>query len=200
MSKKRKSKKKVPTKSFLRKYGVPGAVIPGIIVASMLGFDYEKLIKTPPKNNPEIFATNVQVVEVSDGDTVQLEKGLPVRLVGIDAPEKGKHLYNESRVFLMEILGKKKVEVEYIQRQNDNYGRLRGYLFVNCDYENQKYCEEGKLNVSEVMVGNGMAEMIIEKSWVKLKPDYTEELKKAENEAKSKKLGLWSLHSQGKLD
>lgn len=192
MSKRKKSKKKVPTKSFLRKYGVPAAVIPGIIVASILGFDYEKLIKTSPKNNPDIFATNVRVLEVEDGDTVQLEKGLPVRLVGIDAPEKGKDLYNESRVFLMEILGKKKIEVEYIQRQNDNYGRLRGYLFVSCDYENQKYCEEGRLNVSKVMVGNGMAKMIIEKSWVKLKPDYTEELKKAENEAKEKELGLWS--------
>jgi len=131
-------------------------------------------------------------VEVEDGDTVQLEKGLPVRLVGIDAPEKGKPFYNESRVFLMEMLGKKRVEVEYIQRQNDNYGRLRGYLFVKCDYENQKYCEGGRLNVSEAMVGNGMAKMIIEKSWVKLKPDYTKELKMAEIEAQEEKLGLWA--------
>ena len=193
MRKRKKSKKrKIPSKSFLRKYGVPAAVIPGIIVASILGFDYEKLIKTNPKNNPEIFATNVRVVEVEDGDTVQLEKGLPVRLVGIDAPEKGKPFYNESRVFLMEMLGKKRVEVEYIQRQNDNYGRLRGYLFVKCDYENQKYCEDNRLNVSEAMVGNGMAKMIIEKSWVKLKPDYSEELKKAEKEAQEKKLGLWA--------
>jgi len=193
MSKRKKSKKrKIPSKSFLRKYGVPAAVIPGIIVASILGFDYEKLIKTNPKNNPEFFATNVRVVEVEDGDSVQLEKGLPVRLVGIDAPEKGKPFYNEARVFLMEMLGKKRVEVEYIQRQNDNYGRLRGYLFVKCDYENQKYCEGGRLNVSEAMVGNGMAKMIIEKSWVKLKPDYTKELKMAEIEAQEEKLGLWA--------
>ena len=42
MSKRKKSKKrKIPSKSFLRKYGVPAAVIPGIIVASILGFDYE---------------------------------------------------------------------------------------------------------------------------------------------------------------
>lgn len=71
---------KIPSKSFLLKFGVPMALIPGIIVASMLGFDYEKLLKTSPRNNPDIYGTNVRLVEA-----------------------------------------------EYVQKQNDNYGRLRGY-------------------------------------------------------------------------
>ncbi len=169
MRKRKKSKKKnIPSKSFLRKYGVPAAVIPGIIVASMLGFDYEKLLKTSPRNNPDIYGTEVGLVEAKDGDTVQLEKGMPIRLVGIDAPEKGKPFYNESRALLMELVEDKIIEVEYVQKQNDNYGRLRGYLHVECDYPNQKYCIEGKMNVNVVLVGNGMATMKIEKSFVKL--------------------------------
>lgn len=48
------------------------------------------------------------------------------------------------------------------------------------------------MNVNIALVGNGMAVMRIEKSFVHLKPDYSKELEKAENEAKEKKLGLWS--------
>jgi len=185
-------KPKIPNKSFLLKYGVPLALIPGIIIASMLGFDYEKLLKTSPRNNPDIYGTKVRLVEALDGDTVQLEKGMPIRLVGIDAPEKGKPLYNESRALLMEILGEKQVEVEYVQKQNDNYGRLRGYLFVACDYPNQEYCKDGRINANVVLVGRGMAEVRIEASFVKLRPDYSKELKQAEIKARENKLGLWS--------
>ena len=187
----KKKKVKIPSKSFLRKFGVPTVLIPGIIVASMLGFDYEKLLKTSPRNNPDIYGNKVRLVEAKDGDTVQLEKGMPIRLVGIDAPERGKPLYNESRALLLELIKNKIVEVEYVQKQNDNYGRLRGYLFVDCDYPNQKYCIDGKMNVNVALVGNGMAEMKIEKSFIKLRPDYTKELKKAEEEAKERRLGLW---------
>ena len=185
---------KIPSKSFLLKYGVPLALIPGIIIASMLGFDYEKLIKTSPRNNQDIYGTKVRLLEAQDGDTVQLEKGMPIRLVGIDAPEKGKPLYNESRAFLMEVLGAKIIEAEYVQKQNDNYGRLRGYLFVVCDYPSQKYCDDNRLNVNVAMVGNGMAKVEIEKSFVKLRPDYSKELNEAEKEAKEKKFGLWSTY------
>jgi len=188
----KKRKKQIPTKHKLYKFGVPLALIPGIIVAAMLGFDYEKLLKTSPRNNPDIYGTKVRLVEAQDGDTVQLEKGMPIRLVGIDAPEKGKPLYNESRALLMELVDNKIIEVKYVQKQNDNYGRLRGYLFVACDYPNQRYCEDGRLNVNVVMVGKGMAKVKIEKSFIKLKPDYSNELKEAEKEAKEKKLGLWA--------
>ena len=185
-------KKKIPTKSFLLKYGVPMALIPGIIVAVILGFDYEKLIKTEPRKNQDIFATNVLVKEVEDGDTVQLEKGMPIRLIGIDAPEKGKPYYNEARFFLINLLGSKKVAVEYVQIQNDNYGRLRGYLWTACDYQNQKYCQNGKINANVALVGNGLAELRIETTFVRLKPDYSNDLKKAEAEAKKERLGIWS--------
>lgn len=62
---------------------------------------------------------------------------------------------------------------------------------MKCDYPNQKYCVDGKMNVNVALVGNGMAKMKIEKSFVSLKPDYSEELKKAEKEARGEKLGLW---------
>ena len=187
----KKKRLKIPSKSFLLKFGVPLALIPGIIIASMNGFDYEKLLSTSPRKNPEIYGNRVRMVEAKDGDTVQLEKGMPIRLVGIDAPEKGKPLYNESRALLLELIEDKVVEVEYVQKQNDNYGRLRGYLFVDCDYPNQKYCIDGKMNVNVVLVGNGLAVMKIEKSFVRLKPDYSKDLMVAENEAKLKKLGVW---------
>lgn len=125
----------IPTKHKLRKFGVPLALIPGIMVASMLGFDYEKLLKTSPRSNPDIYGTEIRLVEV-----------------------------------------------EYVQIQNDSYGRLRGYLFVRCDYDNQKYCKDGRLNVNVVLAGKEMAVVKLGKTYGRLKPDYSKELRAAEKE------------------
>ena len=183
-------RKKVPTKSFLLKYGLPTALIPGIILAASLGFNWQDLIAKNPRNNQEIFATNLPVQEVLDGDTIKLTKGMPIRLIGLNAPDKGQPYYNESRAFLVKLIGNKKVKVQYAKVQNDNYGRLRGYAFVECDYPSQKFCSQGELNINVAVVGQGLAVPHFTALW--RDSVYKKELLNAETQAKQQHLNLHS--------
>ena len=183
-------RKKVPTKSFLLKYGLPTALIPGIILAASLGFNWQDLIAKNPRNNQEIFATNLPVQEVLDGDTIKLTKGMPIRLIGLNAPDKGQPYYNESRAFLVKLIGNKKVKVQYAKVQNDNYGRLRGYAFVACDYPSQKFCQNGTINLNIALVGQGLAKTKETKLW---KDNlYKKEFTAAQQQAKQQHLNLHS--------
>ena len=155
----------------------------------MLGFNYEKLIRTEPRNNLNIFATHQRIAEFIDGDTIRLETGLPIRLIGLNAPDKSEPLHNEARAFLIDTVGAKIVDIEYDRVQNDNYGRLRGYAFINCD--SGIYCRAGRLNVNIALVGSGFAKTQFGKLW--LKPKYHKELLEAEKQAKIARKNLWGI-------
>lgn len=81
------------------------------------------------------------VTEVVDGDTFRIddgsEKGVKIRLIGIDAPEtrntgrKSAHPYGTtSKNFLQSLVGAKKVRLEYDVRRRDQYKRLLVYAFL----------------------------------------------------------------------
>ncbi|MBM4284218.1 MAG: nuclease [Deltaproteobacteria bacterium] len=76
------------------------------------------------------------VAKVSDGDTVVLEGGQKVRLLGIDAPELEKEgkpaefLAHKARAELAGLVQGKKVRLEYDKLRHDHYGRVLAYLFL----------------------------------------------------------------------
>jgi micrococcal nuclease len=76
------------------------------------------------------------VVRVIDGDSLVLEGGLQVRVLGIDAPEMGKNghppdfLAYKARQFLADLTLGKLVRCEYDRLRYDHYGRLLAYLFL----------------------------------------------------------------------
>jgi endonuclease YncB( thermonuclease family) len=189
-SRKRTKKPSIPTRAFLLKYGLPAAIIPGIIIAAAYGFNWRQLINKDPHQDPKIYATHQQVSQVIDGDTIQLESGLPIRLISINAPDRGDPYFNKATAYLTDLIADKIIDVEYASNQNDPHGRLRGFAFVPC-HKNQKFCrEKGHLNLSEAMLGTGLARLSLSKSWSK--DDYEQELKEAESYAKKHKLNLWS--------
>jgi len=183
------SKSKIPTREFLRKFGLPSFLIPGIILAATLGFNWEKLAGQDPRTNPDIFGNNLAAEEIVDGDTIRLTRGLPIRLIGMDAPDKGQPMFNEAWAFLGELIDDHPVRVEYDRVQNDNYGRLRGYAFVPCWEKFKDYCQNEEINVNIAMVKSGLARVKTTVLWQK--PKYEAELKQAEEDAKSHHLGLW---------
>jgi len=72
-----------------------------------------------------------RVVKVHDGDTVTVLAGgveRRVRLVGIDAPERGQPYASASRRGLAARVGGRVVQV--IERGTDSYGRTRGRVLV----------------------------------------------------------------------
>lgn len=119
----------------------------------------------------------VKVVGVSDGDTFTAinrdNLQLKVRIYGIDAPEKGQDFGNKAKQTLSDYIFGQDVTIDVQSR--DGWGRYISYV----------YTPDGK-DVSLLMLKDGMA-------WHFKKYDSTEEYSKAEEQAKKKKVGLWSV-------
>jgi len=77
-----------------------------------------------------------QVSQVIDGDTLELEGDVRVRVLGIDAPEMEKEgqpaefLAHKAKAALSNLTLKKTVRLEYDRQRYDHYGRLLAYLFL----------------------------------------------------------------------
>lgn len=86
------------TRKRLLALGVPAVLIPGLLIAMALGWNPTKLGSV--KNYHQIktiFPERGVVSAVKDGDTFELQNGVGVRLIGIDAPNKGEGKWDEAR-------------------------------------------------------------------------------------------------------
>lgn len=174
-----KKKKRRWTRRWLLALGVPAVLIPGLLVAMVLGWKPTQL--TSVKNYYEIktmFPASGILREVTDGDTFELQNGVGVRLIGIDAPNRGQDKWELARDTLTALIGGQRVYLEYDRYQDDKYGRVLSWVWVGCgteptflpaDYmhltynssreglkENPKGCKDGKL-VNEEMARKGLA-------------------------------------------
>ena len=85
-------------------------------------------------------ATTVTVGKVIDGDTVEIDGGERVRLIGIDTPENKRNrsgkftpaqpFYLEAKNFLAELLAKQPVTMQLGAESVDFYGRTLAYLYL----------------------------------------------------------------------
>jgi micrococcal nuclease len=80
--------------------------------------------------------TEALVAEVRDGDTVVLDTGQKVRLLGIDAPELEREgqpadfLAHKAKQVLTDLAQGKRVRLEYDKVRYDRYGRILSFLFL----------------------------------------------------------------------
>ena len=79
---------------------------------------------------PGAYSIN-KVSRVIDGDTFELEDGEKVRLICVDTPEKGEKGYEEAKEFLANLTLGKIVRLEKDVSENDVYGRLLRYVYIN---------------------------------------------------------------------
>jgi|SRR3989344_359457 len=136
-----------------------------IILASLIigGFVY-LAIKDQPRtllNNPvsvtdskpdslspkidECSANNsVVVTKIIDGDTIIVEGGHHVRLLGIDADEKNYSCYEAARIKLEELILNKKVTLQKDITDVDQYGRCLRYVFMDNENVNVQLVKEGQ--------------------------------------------------------
>lgn len=112
------------------------------------------------------------VTKIIDGDTVVIN-GENVRLLGIDADEKGYECYKEARDRLAELISDKHVKLERDGENKDHYGRYLRYIFVDDINVNLKLVEEG-LAIARFFPDN---------------KKYKEEILEAEIEARKNNLG-----------
>ena len=128
------------------------------------------------------FAAQCKVTGVLSGDTIQASgpKGkFIVRLIGIDAPEKGQPYSDKARTYLADLILRKTVFI--FNHGKDPEHRLLGEIFL-----------KGR-SINIEMVQAGLAEVYIEIPPKKL--DLIRYLM-VEKEAKDAKRGIWALGGQ----
>lgn len=91
--------------------------------------------------------TSAVVSRVIDGDTIELESGEKVRLLGINTPEMGQPYYEEATNRLKEFVEGKAITLEKDVNDKDQYSRLLRYIYVDDVFVNMELVREGYANV-----------------------------------------------------
>jgi endonuclease YncB( thermonuclease family) len=112
------------------------------------------------------------VTRIIDGDTLELEFGQKVRLLGLNTPEKGfPYSINATEFLKNKVLGKR-VQIE--SYGYDKYGRILAHIFVGKEHINQEILEAGLASL-----------------YYYEKDGYYEDMEKAEEFARINQKGIW---------
>ena len=172
----------------------PGLIV--LICVLILGFGVWTLKNRTVEDTMQVLSGKLyDVVYVYDGDTVKLDNGEHVRLIGIDAPESHdnekltrdvghRHIDRGTQLamgkkaarYAKEFLKSRQVRLEYDVEQRDRYGRLLAYI----------YLQDGTF-VNEKIIRDGYAYPLTIPPNVR----YAHEFKQWFDEAREQKRGLW---------
>jgi len=120
-----------------------------IIIFLLLLVAYKQMIslRNQPIENvdtkPALIDDFYKVTKVIDGDTIILEDGRKIRLLGIDASERGYPYYNKSKSYLSYLVLDKKVQLESDLVDKDEHGRFLRYVYVDGTFVNEQLVKEG---------------------------------------------------------
>lgn len=82
---------------------------------------------------------------IIDGDTIE-SNGTSIRLLGINAPERGEYFYEEARKFLEDSILNQTANLKYGKEKYDKYHRILAYVFLNGKNINIELVENGYAN------------------------------------------------------
>lgn len=139
--------------------------------------------------------SDIKVRRTVDGDTLQLESGERVRLIGIDTPEvhESDKLYRDAQrtkqdIATIQELGRrawqftknlvegKQVSLEFDVEKHDKYGRLLAYVYLkDGTFVNAKIVQEGYASLLTIPPNVKYADLFL----------------KLYQEARNNKRGLW---------
>jgi endonuclease YncB( thermonuclease family) len=147
-------------------------------VATLLAFG------APPHARADDRDFSGTVTRIFDGDSflVRPQRGrdVDVRLIDIDAPEKGQPHADRSRAAVERLIGSRAVFVDVID--TDQYGRKLARV----------YREPDRLDVTRTLVHDGHV-------WVYRRTARDQALFKLEDAAKASRSGLWSLPAHDRM-
>lgn len=155
-------KKSLP-KKLLISLGIPTIFFPGLILASILGWDWQKNLGELARlggyrQSEKIFPEQARVKAVLDGDTFEIDNGQTVRLIGIDAPNRGEMGFEEAKNFLTVMIDGETIKLEYDYYQDDKFGRILAYAWESC--AQSLGCQNGQRLVNWVMVKSKKAQVV----------------------------------------
>lgn len=117
----------------------------------------------------------VRVRSVADGDTLTLDDGRRVRLIGINTPEMGQFLYEEAGEFLRDRVNNKSIYLEFDQEPTDQFDRLLAYVWL----------DDSLINLELLLSGYAASYFIPPNT------RYLHEFEAAQHSAQDDKIGLW---------
>ena len=160
-------------KSKTPKLFIAVSLVLGIAAGLVIGYGVWHVSDTPSSALEKAL-----VVSVIDGDTIELQGGRRVRYLGIDTPEPGEYYADEATVRNIELVEGKIVELQSGNREEDEYGRLLRYVYVDGIFVNAE------------LVAQGYATAYI------FDPDdrYSQVLVQLEQYAKLRGRGLWAIY------
>lgn len=188
---------------FKSRIDVIGPIVKGLFIAGMLWtrvFAAEVYLWKDEQGNSHfsdralVGATRIkvrqtyaysQVKKVFDGDTLLLDDGEKIRLLGINTPEidsslrVGEPLSEQAKEYLQRLVEGKKVRIESDVTLFDKYQRKLAHLFT----------EEGE-HINLKLVEKGFAAVNIHPPNIK----YLDDLTKAQQHAETGRIGIWSNH------
>jgi len=124
----------------------------------------------------------IRCTRVVDGDTIILDNGERVRLIGVDTPETKhprkpvEYFGKEASAFTKKMVEGKMVRLEYDWQERDKYGRMLAYVYL---------MDVTFLNAEILKQGYGHA-------YTRFPFKYLEKFKQYEKEARKAKRGLWA--------
>ena len=123
-------------------------------------------------------------VRVVDGDTIVLDGGERVRLIGVDTPELHhpakpvQYFAHEAKARTVTLAQGRRVGLEYDHQRRDRYGRTLAYVFLP---------DGTLLNLRLIAEGYGFAY-----TKYPFRSDYMVRFRAAEREARARSNGLWA--------
>lgn len=137
--------------------------------------------------------TRTRVISVPDGDSIQLADGRRVRLLGIDAPERGRCMADEAREKLKNLTLHKHVRLK--DTVTDDYGRVLSIVIIE-DFPSWFSFLRSRLLRKPLnpdpLVNRGMLAAGLAKYTFSASDAYKAPLKQAYEQAKTQKLGIFS--------
>lgn len=128
------------------------------------------------------FESRLHTVEdVVDGDTIVIEDGIRIRLLGIDAPETTECYGPEASRALASLVLGQQVVLEKDQTAKDGHDRLLRYVVLRNEHP-----EVDDVFVNDELVRTGF----VESAYVKPNRRYLQQLMAAEEEAKAAGVGM----------
>ena len=121
-----------------------------------------------------------EVRRVYDGDTIELDDGRKIRLIGVDAPEvespysKAEKYGQASKKHLRKLLNQKKVYIKVGPTTYDKYGRTLAYVYAD------------DVLINGRMIRDGWAQ-----AYIRFNYKYKDLFVAYEKEARAKGIGMW---------
>ena len=165
----------------------PRCVVALTLALTAAAFSAESYARDVPASPPatlEAAADWRRVTRVVDGDTIVLDGGERVRLIGVDTPETVhpqkpvERFGKEASAFTRRLLEGRRVRLAFDQQRRDRYGRTLAYM----------YLPDGRL-ANEEIIRQGYGHAFTKYPFAQA---MMERFRAAEREAREAGRGLWA--------